>query len=169
MLKIIPVIDYKPTAASRQTPVFSIKSTQTVIHQAGGSGVNPNNTIPPTKSAGDVTSHTTEAQMWIGNWGHKSHAALRGWFPLYTAMFTCGWLWVNVKIETPLQGQLSNSPHHFHPGLSSQINMHACSRPHLHPWTTIVFTYANDERERRDSRLVCWGEGGYPQWPHAGV
>lgn len=53
--------------------------------------------------------------------------------PLHTAMFTRGCFWVNVKIEHHSGASAQTLAVSFTPGFSSQINMHACARPHLHP------------------------------------
>lgn len=63
-----------------------------------------------------------------------------------TQLCLCVGVWVNVKIAHHSLGSVLK---HF----SRQIKMHACARPHLHPWTMPVFSYANDKRESWDE----WG------------
>lgn len=158
--------------------LFSGSQAHTLCYSPNKRGAVSNgwHAISPTTSFDDATNHTNmsnlswganAAQTWICNWGRKSHAALRGPFLLYTVMFTCGCLWVNVKIEHHSRSVLKLSPHQQ----PNKYACHACTQAHLHPWTTPVSAYANDrlERERRDGWglggwwrvcvCVCWGEG----------
>lgn len=149
VLEIILIINFQAGSCMWTNTCFQ-DHTHVITRQTKGSGVKwaPRNFAhnifvrrhQPHKHEWPLMSHRHE---WvIGVMNHTRRPLL------YMAMFTCGCLRVNAKIEHYSGVGAQTLPHQLRPGFSSQINMHACAPPHLHPWTTPVFAYANDELER---------------------